>query len=281
MANQSAENINLTQLGAVEVLQVFKTPWLLGIAVSTACLILQLLVLILIPNARKYDEKVLVQLTIARIVNTACEFQISYENLEPGLLNDVVYGLYFQSDFALVSWMFIFTKNLYDKVVLVFVYEKIRLRIVSCLVWFLTLPVGVLCPVLLTYYKQYWNIFYKSYSQVKFFMLLLNALIFIEIFHVACKIGVDRTKNVKHLVKTSVIAFILVCITSAQVLITDLLSYYFIVGHEDIIFTFCVVNSFQTFAITIIFIILAGKKLKTDSLLIVILFELKKLLSTS
>ncbi|XP_063624664.1 uncharacterized protein LOC134796397 [Cydia splendana] len=280
MANQSAENINLTQLGAIEVLQVFKTPWLLGIAVSAVCLILQLLVLILIPNARKYDEKVLVQLTIARIVNTVCEFLISFENLEQGLFNDVVYGLYFQSDFALVSWMFIFTKNLYDKVVLVFVYEKIRLRIVSCLVWFLTLPVGVLCPVLLTYYKEYWNIFYKSYSQVKFFMLLLNALIFVEIFHVACKIGVDRTKNVKHLVKTSVIAFILVCITSAQVLITDLLS-YFIVGHEDIIYTFCVVNSFQTFAITIIFIILAGKKLKTDSIVVVILFELKKLLSTS
>lgn len=281
MTNHSELTLNLTQLEDKAVdFEVLKTSWLIGIAVSAICLTIQLFILLLIPNSRKYDEKVLSQMTAARFLNTLCEFLICNGKFASGIWSEVVYALYFHSDFALICWMFVFTKNLYDKVVLVFVFEKLSMLVVSCLVWTLTAPIGILCPVLLTLSEgSFFQLYYKVYSHVKFFILLLNALVFFEIFHVAIRIGVDKSKNIRHLVKTAIIAFILICITSLQVLVSDLLSYF---KNDDqkmfVIFVFCVINSFQAIAITIIFIILARKKV-SDSMLMVISVKLKKLIS--
>lgn len=246
----TVNNCTMSELVTIEI-TIF---WLIGITITAICLILQLVLFSLIPSCRKLDLKILTQITIARLINTAFEFII---------MKDLVYStwtlfasnlLYSHSDCALVCWMFLFSKNLYDKVVQVFTTKKMTFALKSVIVWLITLPVGVLFPIftfngMFSNDYSYLSILYKSYAILKFVILIVNLLFFCRIFYVAITRRISG--NNQGVMRTCVISFILVSISSLQVLLTDFLSYF---GHHLVTIVFSVVNSYQVLLVMVIFV---------------------------
>lgn len=252
MANETQDNsTDVFDDISDEPSEVEKYIWLTGIALSTLCLILQLVLFKIRPQLRKMDQKILTQLTVARLLNSILEYLMTC-----GVFNlytrDVTFALYLQTDIVLVCWMFVYTKNLYDKVVLVFALQKWNFVILSVLIWILTIPLGVLCPVFLM--LGYFTEFYQAYSLLKFAILTVNVLFFCRIFYVIINRSKNSNRNFTEILKTCIISFILVCLTSLQVFVNDILSFLEVNITTN---AFCVINSFQAIAATIIFLILA------------------------
>ncbi|CAH2041679.1 unnamed protein product, partial [Iphiclides podalirius] len=257
MVNDTQNATQNTSSG--ELGEVYQALWLLGISVSLLGLLSKVALFVAIPKCRKFDEKLLFQLTLARTLNTGCEYHIMCVPFTSTVLKDIVFATYIQTDLVLVLWMFVFSKNLYNKVVLVFAVDKPRLALTAALIWTATLPFGALCPFLLKI--RCFTIYYQVYAHLKLLITLVNALIFVEIFNVAIKRGSSTGRNARDLVKSSIVAFILICITSLQVLVTDILSFYYY-QYKMLVNLFCVVNSYQVVAISVIFVILTQSKTK-------------------
>lgn len=231
---------------------------IVGIAISSLCLILQLVLYIIRPKIRKLDQRILTQLTVARLINSIMELMMTYRYFND-YTKDPGFALYFQTDAALVSWMFVFTKNLYEKVVLVFVLKKISFLKLSLLVWFLAMPIGVLCPVSLK--VHFFHVYYNVYTWLKFIVLVMNVLFFGRIYYVIIR-RPSTNKNMKNIIQTCIISFILVCLTSVQVLINDILSYLELIIVSNI---FCLINNYHVVPATVIFLILAKNVSKTTN----------------
>lgn len=239
--------------GEHQSLLVIKVFWLIGFSISVMGLIFQIMIYYLIPCSRKLPQKLLSQLTIARLLNVILEFMVCLVPLHSAALVDSVYALYVQTDAALICWMFVFTKNLFDDVIVVF-KDKISFTIITVIIWLVTFPIGLICPLMLELDKKnkfntdYFDIFYRTYAVVKFIILTLNLVLYSVIIRVALMRG-------KGNLKTCLVSFGLVSISSAQVLLTDILSYSFD-KYPMVSLAFAVMNSFQVVAITSMFVIL-------------------------
>ena len=248
------------ELGSPVFEEVAVTLWLVGIFSSTMCLMLQSFLFICIPQSRKFDEVIVSEMTIARIINTILEFYIIYYSANENYIVRVsAYLIYMHSDLVMLCFMFIFTKHLYNKIVVVFPMVTYNLSITSLITWLTPLPISFLGPILLEINSEYYSIFLNVYTHVKFFICILNALVFVEIIRVAFR------RNT--FLKTAIITFVLVTVTSLQVLVTDLVNYYYeYIRSRCLLLVFCVINSFQVLVLTGIFIILVKKK-SNDSVL--------------
>lgn len=250
--------------------------WFLGISFSVVCLLAQMFIYIVLPLSRKLDQKILTHLTVARLLNSIIEYLIlRLKTTSLPILRDVIFAVYLQTDTALFCWMFFFTKILYFKMVqeVFAMNDKISFILVSVTIWLGTLLIGILCPVFLNIDlhnrkngrdTKHFVMFYDVYGIVKFIILTINLLFFCRIFWVAMKMKTERDVNVKGVLKTCLVSFILVSITSLQVLLTDFSS-YFLNKYEQLNLDFKVINSFQVLAITTIFVILT-KGICKDSL---------------
>lgn len=133
--------------------------------------------------------------------------------------------------------MFEFTKNLYNKVTDVFASNNIiRFMLVS-----------VIISILLNIYfcnknksivTNEFGFFYKVYGILKFIILAVNLLLFGRILWMA--IG-KITDGVIGILKICIVSFILVCVTSLQVLFTD----FFLHKYDTLEQALCVINSYQ------------------------------------
>uniref|UniRef100_A0A2H1VJM4 SFRICE_033466 n=1 Tax=Spodoptera frugiperda TaxID=7108 RepID=A0A2H1VJM4_SPOFR len=227
---------------------------IVGIAFSSLCLILQLVLYKIRPKIRKLDQKILTQLTVARLIHSMMELLITYKYFDD-YTRHLVFALHLQTDAVLISWMFVFTKNLYEKVVLVFVIKNIRFLKLSLLVWFLAVPVGVIHTVSLV--KGFFVHYYIVYSSFKFIVLVINLLYFGRIFYV---IRNNTKLKIKAIIKASIIFFLLLCVTSIFVFIQIILEMLF--GFEvyrTLNRIINCINIYQVVPATIIFLILTKK----------------------
>ncbi|CAG9788276.1 unnamed protein product [Diatraea saccharalis] len=160
--------------------------------------------------------------------------------------------------------MFVFSKNLYDKIVIVYTRTKLSLLVVSILVWSLSLPFALIAIFTLKLSDPtYFYLYYKIYACLKFVIVSTNAVIYVKIFYVAFKKRMNRQRNISDISKTAFMAFLLVITTCLQVFITDVLSLFNITVSVKI---FGVINSFHAVLITIIFItILRAKMRESDA----------------
>lgn len=265
---------------SVKTEDVLTTFWLIGIGVSFVGLLVQLGLFVVVPNSRKFDEIILCQMAIARTLYTVCEYNIMFYFQYYGyIVKNAIFVLYFHSDVVLLCFMFIFSKNLYNKVVVVFPLQSYNLMVTTVVVWTVPLIVSLLCPFLINIHDEYFQIFYNVYAHVKFFTCILNALVFIEIIRVAfSRSATNNTRNVRDFLKTSLIAFVLVSVTSLQLLITDIISYYYKqILSQLLVLIFCVINSYQVVALTGILFVLVRSKMN-DSIVRLISIKLDDLM---
>lgn len=236
--------------------------WLGGITTSSVCLLIQILLYVVVPSSRKLDQMILTQLTIARMgkdIDNFVMMALQINDLEV-LCAHVTLGLNLLTDAAITFWMFIFTKNLYDKVIQVFTLRETNFVVLSVCVWLLTVPIGIVCPVFLSFNFRYCNIFYIAFVVIKFIILSINFMFFCRIFWVIINLKTDR--DLKRLIKTCVVSLILLLITSLQaiveVMFVDVSTYFFVlIKYKDLGHTFKIINSYQVLAITAIFIVLS------------------------
>ena len=241
--------------------EVVNYIWITGIILSSLCLMLQVILFITKPKIRKIDQKMLTQLTVARLMNTILEMML-INFIFNKYTKDLTFALYTQTDAVLICWMFVYTKNLYEKLVLVFVLRKWNFTVLSLMIWILTIPVGLLCTLFLSLFVEYFGVFYKVYAWIKFITLTFNVLFFVRIFYVIVT-SRHSERNFSEIIKTCVISFLLVCITSLQVFINDSLSYLDV--SKSFRNALCIINSYQVLAVTIIFLILTKNNLRSAS----------------
>lgn len=247
--------VNVTARPIVEIKNPLEVTclWIIGLVISALCVVLQFVLYVIRPEIRKLDQKILTQLTIARLSNTLFEYLLVnlYSSLDT---SGLIFACYQYTDTVLVCWMFVYAKNIYNKLVSVFVLEWNFIK-QSLVIWICAIPVGALCPTFME--MKFYTEYYQSYVWVKLLVLLVNLTFFFRILliviHKSYKGNVSR--NVVDILKTCIISFILVCITSLQallqVVLTDVMTYF----KEGSVFF--VLNSFQAVADTIIFLILA------------------------
>lgn len=237
--------------------------WLTGIAVSTTSFLCQIGFFFFYPPCRKYDEKTLCMLSFARTMNSITELCI-ISGIFKKKVFDIILVIYFYWDFVLVCWMFVFSKNLYDKVVAVFNVTQYSLTKVSIIIYTFSIVPALPCCLIGYMGFNLFQIYYKTYACTKFILLITNSYIFVRIFHVTFKNRGNHTRNVTHIVKAAIVSFILLCMTSLQTFVVDV---YALIGHRGCLVTlsFCVINSFQTLAMTIIFAVLISSKIRKSS----------------
>lgn len=237
--------------------------WLTGIAVSTTSFLCQIGFLLFYRPCRKYDEKTLCMLSFARTMNSIAELfvmKLIFKNVY-----HIILMTYFYWDFVLVCWMFVFSKNLYDKVVAVFIVSQYSLTKVSIFIYTFSIVPALPCVLIGYMDLKTFQIYYKAFACAKFLLLIINSYIFLRIFYVTFKNhGNLRTRSITHIVKAAIVSFILLCMTSLQTFIVDI---YALVGRPGCLipFTFCIINSFQTLAMTVIFAILITSKRRKSS----------------
>lgn len=142
----------------------------------------------------------------------------------------------------------------------VFALNKTSFVLISVLNWVLTVPIGVMCFMLMIIDPNYYGLLYYMYAFVKFIILALNLLIFCRLFWEVIKKNTESDANKKSMLKTCAVSFVLLCVLGVQaflqlVLLLGLVS-YFTVYAEQIVFVYLIMNSFQVVAITTIFVIL-------------------------
>lgn len=229
--------------------------WLTGISVSLVCLIVQILLYILVPCSRKRDQMLLTHLSLARFLNVLFEFVWVNVNLAvANAVLEAVFAFYIYTDAAQICWMFVFMKNLFDNVVNVF-REKTSLILVSAIIWILTIPIGLLCPLFLAIdyeikQKIYFKHFFISYTCVKLVILFVNLVMFWKVFNVARR----RSTRSVSLLRMSIVSCMLATISSLQALLTDFLS--ITADIREISLAFGIINSYQVLAITTMFVML-------------------------
>lgn len=211
--------------------------WMTGIAVSTICLIAQTVLYILRPRIRKMDQKVLMQLAVTRLLYstfTLIETSRRVHVQQTEVYHLVVIRLFGLMDIALRWWMCAYTKNLYDKIVKVFVPDKWSFLKLSLVVWGSSVVLFALDYGLVYLLKTYdiALIGLPVWIGLKCIPVFINFIFFCKVFYIALRAKTasrncnniamaNSTTNFGSLVKICVISFILVCITSVQILVDD------------------------------------------------------------
>lgn len=171
---------------------------------------------------------------------------------------DITFILYMQTDAVVICWMSIYTKNLYDKVVIVFPLKNWKFLRLSLLGWLLTIPIGLLCPILLI--LDHFIEYYKVWVSLKLIVLSMNMLVFCKIFYVIINKCIESKTNFAGIMKACVISFILVCITGLHALLQCMLEHVLTYLWSPVNMTWIdacyILNSFQAIPITVIFLIL-------------------------
>ncbi|XP_028163997.1 uncharacterized protein LOC114355380 [Ostrinia furnacalis] len=244
--------------------QTFKVLWLCGIVISILCFLIQITFFILIRSSRKIDEKILCHITFTRIVATVFEFCVMYVQRFFFPWRELTFGIYFTSDFAIVCWMLVFTKHLYDKIVIVFNTTKIKLIIVTVAVWLTSAIFGAVAVYLLRYNTDYFIKFCTFfYVILKLVIQIVNSLIYIRIFYVAFRRRNSNSSDSESVVKVACVAFLLIVTTCIQIIVTDIIA--IIKGTETnfvLVKSFCVINSVHVVPLTVIFIIIMKAKMR-------------------
>lgn len=230
---------------------LLQTFWLSGLLLSTVCLMLQTLFYIQIACSRRLELMILTQLSLARLFNVILEYLMINVSLATPMILEGVFALYLQTDATLIVWLFIFTKNIYDKYITVY-KSKMNFALLSAIVWIATIPLGILFPVFLTIdcnnrSRYYFKMFYELYTIMKFITLAVSLIMLGKV----CAVELKRSN--KGLLRVFSF-FLMISIPTLQVLLSDACSFGF--GDQEVSTMFSVVNSYQVIVFTIIFVVL-------------------------
>lgn len=253
--------------------------WLIGIVISTLCLLTMTSFFILIRITRKLNEKILAQITFTRLLVTLCEYYIFYFEPKSVLSNDIMFCTYFATDFALVCLMLAFSKNLYNEIVIVFRAQKLNLIYTTVIIWSLSFILGFLGIYILKYQQFFFDFYcHVIHASLKFLIVSLNIMVYLRIFYVAYRRGKESDRDKKSALKSAFVAFLLVTTTCLQILITDLISYGQNIP-EVVVKAFCVVNSYHAVLITAIYFIIVRKKLGESTIIKTVTIRLSELIT--
>lgn len=253
------------------VSQILAALWITGVVISATCLLIQIFLYVVLPSSRKMDQKILTHLTVARLISTVFEYGSIYES-DNIVQTSVLILVYFHSDAAVVCWMSVFTKRLYDRLVVVFA-EDMNFVSVSVTVWLLTLPAGIISSALMCVDTHYIFKFCAIYCMIKCVILSFNMLFFCRIIRVVITARADR--NFKSTVKACINSFLLLSVTSLQVLIRFFYTNKtpFFVPTQDtnrnsFLILFSVISCYQVMAITLIFVMILKASNKSEQTLL-------------
>lgn len=236
--------------------QIVIPLWIFGISLSSLCFILQALILIFIPKTRNLDQKIIIQLTLVRVIYSITEYEIIYVEPMSSALVFILFSVYQQCEVVFLCWTFVFTKNLYNKIVIAFKTDKFHYALYTFLIWISGYLIGMMCPILLNYSYYHYKIFYLVFAFAKLCVICYNVWLFYGIYSVLIKCRTTKHENnVKDVLKICINTFIIVSISFLHVFIFDSLTFF--CGRNIIVsYISGILNSFQTTAFTIIFMIL-------------------------
>lgn len=188
-----------------------------GMAISVIALSLLILTAILFVEWRNsYKNQLLIQFMFARFLYTVVRFFSSFLTLE------VV--LFAYSEMALISWMFVFSRQMYLSLVKVFDTEKKNIWKMSCYVW---IPPGVISFLLYWYTKKFYNsiVYCAILIVLTWPVLVANGVLLIIILKSVLK----NKKNFKKNLKIILVTVVMVIIFCLQQIYKDIYVLIFII----------------------------------------------------
>lgn len=161
-----------------------------GFIVSVASLLILILTAVLFAEWRnKYKNQVILQIMVARflysLVRVAFDASIvfGFSSKKSFILHyDTM--LYIYTELVLVGWMHVFTKTMYNYLVIVILApSKLSLPIISLITWITPLVVSILIIVILHFEVSFKLYMYISYYMIiKWPLLFYNGVLLLKIF---------------------------------------------------------------------------------------------------
>ena len=178
-----------------------------------------------------------------------------YCNFFTKTTNNILLLFFGHSDAVSLCWATVYTKILYNRTELVFTFKRWNIIPMFTLIWFLMVLVGGMIGLFASKYVIDFIIY--TYMWLKLIILLVNMWMFFKIFF-AIK-NMRDSCHFANLLLSSVISFILLCVTSfgtvIKLMVSDILTLAQVDGmHPAVYEAFFIFDSFQAAALTVIFL---------------------------
>lgn len=241
------------------------SAWVAGTCFSAVCLLIQATLFIWRPKIRKVDQKVIVNLTVAKYIQSCVEYKLKQHvydsNFEVQYLVGL-YTLYIFTETVSICWLSFYTKILHTKTFGLHVHEKGNFFLISLLVWLLP---ALFCQII--YILWFLNrshlvgLLTTTLFITKCIVLCINFGIVSYILYVIIKNKlVFKYSHTRLIFSVSVILVFLLLLTAAQILVDDnnifkLYSIFSIEFNTSVYHSLCAINSFQGLSLVAIYII--------------------------
>lgn len=225
----------------------------IGLILSTICVIIQVIWLAIEKQIRRRDQKILLQLSIAKLMFVYTCMADRYILNYAGWI--VYHFLYMELQTVTPAWMFFFAYNLHGKLVNVFVQKKYSFVKLSILIWIVPMPFAISYCLLIKY-----RVINDFYVEITFFLTMFPLLIANTCFLIVIFVKtIKRNKNQNNLqiVKVSLVLLVLLLTVGVQELF--LLPFVYMTSVPFIYLNIILIVS-QTYYVittTIIFVIIS------------------------
>lgn len=202
----------------------------IGIGLSATAFFLLILTAIRFREWRtNYKNQLLIQFMLARILYTIVRYICDVSNVfrlhntETVIFIDVFGMIY--TEVALISWMFVFSKQMYEDIVKVFGVTDLNIIKTSFYTWFIPGVASIL--LYLAYYFQYDKKlqFHLIYSFVKWPVLTANAVLLIKVLKSVLSNNQRKGNNLRIII----VMVLLIFLFSFNLIIIDIYKIVFVV----------------------------------------------------
>lgn len=231
-----------------------RQPWAAGIILSAICLVLQHVLFALRPALSHVDQKIIMQLSAARLVLSFLQYVFNTSThgtfvMERPFNWGAVLSLSHYFEAVVVCWMCFYYKSLRQQCHSKIPLQKWNFTVLSVVIWSATIPVGVFYFFFFTYMK-YIFLYEMIFDGIKASVMVAISVTFILncIYLFFC----GATYKSNYLMVGKCFFLILVFLMAAEFFIK---ANYTSKVSEIVIFVFYLVDSFHVLAYTVLFVI--------------------------
>lgn len=239
-------------------IRFINTTAICGLSLAVAGVIIQIVWFVKDKKIRRKDQKILLQLSIASLINMYINesgpWNLPYRDLK---VFQIIYGaIYAETDMVTLALMFVFTYHLYEKVLNVFVHKNCSATKQSLYIWIVPLPFAIICSVLMVFpIIDCYAYICTPYYVMKYTVLVINVNFFIVIIKTA--INRNEMKSNLQIIKVCIVSMLIIITIGVQ---SVLFAIAFLTNsnrNTSIILSCFVFETFYVVAVTVIFMIIS------------------------
>lgn len=190
----------------------------IGIALSIISLLLLVVTAILFSEWRQnYKNKLLIQFMLARFLYSLARYlydvtKLFHVYLLPNFFKDLDMLILFYTEMALMAWMVVFTKHMYDCFVKLFNVEQPRVLKVSLAAWLTPLLCSTVFFILYVFTNNTLLLYGLYLTLLKFPIIIVIAVWLIRTLKSIINVNQSRTENNLRIIMVMIVLIFFFCI---------------------------------------------------------------------